>query len=136
MADEATGSTDSRSNINAPYQLHYASDDLDLRAKFNLTSFYTSTKACPVDYYQVSDGFIDQATSLGYYRFPAGLVPYSFTDNDESIYSSQTGPIDIDEYPTPTVSGTVSSSSFHIEVLDGKKPNLYNFKIKVWVLGG
>ena len=140
MADETTGTKSESSLINSAVQTQHVSADQTLRPKFNFTSFYTTTKACPIDFYQISDDFyIEGATNLvaqSYYNFPAGIVPKSFTDSDELPYSSQSGPIDIDEHPSPTMSGTVSSNSFFIEVLDGKVPFTYTFRIKAWVLGG
>ena len=140
MPDLITGSSGESSMINDQNQVQFVSADPNLKPKFNLTSFYTTTSACPVDFYQVSDDFYDPASASNqvandYYSFPAGITPFNFIDSDE-IYPSLSSPIDIDEDPSPTISGTVSSKSFQIEVLDGKKPFLYSFKIKVWMLGG
>ena len=141
MADLVTGSSGESSKINDQTQVQFVSTDPSLKPKFNLTSFYTTTSACPVDFYQVSDDFYDPASAsnqvaIDYYRFPAGIVPFNFIDSDE-FYPSLSSPIDIDEDPSPSTSGIVSSKSFQIEVLDGEKPfPSYSFKIKVWVLGG
>ena len=64
MADATTGSSvESTLSLNLPNQEQFASDDLSLKSKFNYTSFLTTTSACPVDFYQVSDDFYDNSAS-------------------------------------------------------------------------
>ena len=83
MADQTTGSLSESSLINLPYQEQFASDDLSLKSKFNYTSFLTTTSACPVDFYQVSDDFYDNSADatnivpLDYYNFPTGITPFN-----------------------------------------------------------
>ena len=62
MADTTSGSSaESTLSLNLRNQEQFASDDLSLKPKFNYTSFLTTTSACPVDYYQVSDDFYDNS---------------------------------------------------------------------------
>jgi hypothetical protein len=64
MADATTGSSvESTLSLNLPNQEQFASDDLSLKSKFNYTSFLTTTSACPIDFYQVSDDFYDNSAS-------------------------------------------------------------------------
>ena len=90
MADATTGSSvESTLSLNLPHQEQFASDDLSLKSKFNYSSFLTTTSACPVDFYQVSDDFYDNSADatnivpLDYYHFPTGITPFNFVDDDE-----------------------------------------------------
>ena len=95
-------------------------DNPSIEHVFDFSSLYTTTKACPIDYYQISDDFYDNDPD--YYNYPTGL----------NLLASQ----NVDESPSPTVSGTVSSQTFQISKVDNTVVETINFKIKAFVLGG
>ena len=93
--------------------------------RFNWTSFYTTTKACPIYISYVSDdiydyhGSNDVKVTTEYYHNPTGIdeiKPYDY----EGAVNSLAGPAE---------SGNITDLEYEIVSLDGENPNVYKFKI-------
>ena len=120
MADNNTAASDENQlSLNLVDQRQHVSADSSLCPQFNFTSFVTTSSACPVDLYQVSDDFYDpdsltNIVSTDYYKFPTGIKVYDPVASDETVYSTQEGQTDIGETPSPTLCGTISSGSYFV----------------------